>query len=96
MVKEDIGSDTKIKRNNFKTAIKTFTEQMKNIANNINDSIKTKQEKMAKYKKAAWFENLLIFQIDDKLIPNIDAPENCTSAGISRAVISGSSIALAP
>lgn len=90
-----MGSDTKVERNSFKIAVKTFTEQMKNIANNINNSIKTKQEKIAKYKEAAWFENLLIFQIDDKLIPNIDIPENRTSAGINRSVISRSFIALA-
>lgn len=45
--------------------------------------------------EAARLENSLIFQIDDKPIPGFDAPDNRTSAGISRAVTPGSSIALA-
>lgn len=96
LVEEEMGSGTEVERNDFKTAVETFAERMKNVASNISDSVKTRQEKIAENLEAARLENSFTFQIDDEPIPGIDAPDNRTSAGTSRAVTPGSSIALAP
>lgn len=51
------------------------------MANEIEDMVKTYQERVAKNLKAAQLENSLIFQIDDELIPGIDIPTNSTRSG---------------
>lgn len=95
LVEEEMGSGTEVERNDFKTAVETFAEQMKIVASDIDDSVKTRQQKIAENLEAARLENSLIFEIDDEPIPGIDAPER-TSTATSRAVTPGSSIALAP
>lgn len=83
-------SDTKIEQNNFKGVIEKFAECMEFVTLEIDNSVKTCQQKVAEILEAAWIENALIFQIDDELIPGVDTPptnKNCSS-------ISESSIAL--
>lgn len=93
-----MGSSTKVKRKDFKTAVEIFAKQMKIVVLDISDSIKIRQEKIAKNLEVARLVNSLIFQIDDKPIFGIDAPQpGHASIGTSTQVVTpGSSIVLAP
>lgn len=95
LVEEKIRSSTKVEENDFKTAIETFAEQIKIVTSDIDDSVKTRQQKIVENLKAARRKNSLIFDINDEPIPGVDAPERTASTGTSRAVTPGSSIVLA-
>lgn len=69
---------------------------MKIVTFDIDDSVKTRQQKIAENLEAAKLKNSLIFDINDKPIFGVDASESIASTGISRAVTPGSSIVLAP
>ncbi len=88
LVEEEMGSGTEVERNDFKTAVETFSARMETVAQDIDDALKTRQQRAAENLEAARLENSLIFQLDDEPIPGIDAPPTGTQS--SR----GSSIAL--
>ena len=61
LVEEEMGSDTEVERNNFKTVVETFAEQMKNIAQEIEDAVQTRKVKAAKSFAFARLENSWFF-----------------------------------
>ena len=71
LVEKEMGSSTKIKKNYFKMVIRTFIEQIKNIAQEIEDTIQSQKIKTAKSLGTTYLENFLVFQLDDELIPGI-------------------------
>lgn len=87
LIKEEMGSGTEVERNDFKTAVETFAEQMKNVAQEIKDSVQARKAKAAESLAVACLENFLVFQLDDEPIPGVDNPFGSTISA---------SIALAP
>ena len=83
LVKKKMGSGTKIEKNYFKMAVETFIEQMKNIAQEIEDAIQSQKIKTAKSFSTAYLENSLVFQLDDELIPDIVTPLGSTISSIA-------------
>lgn len=72
LVQEEMESGSKVEWNNSMTTIGTFTKQINIVIFDNNNFIKTYQKKIAKDLEAAGLENLLIFQINDKLILESD------------------------
>lgn len=74
LVKEKIGSEIKVEKNDFKMAIETFAIYMETIAQDINNTLKTCQQIVVENLEATRLKNWLIFQSDDELILSIDTP----------------------
>lgn len=87
LVEEKMGSGTEVERNDFKTAVETFAERMRNVAQEIEDSVQARKAKAAESLAAARLENSLVFQLDDEPIPGVDTSSGSTTSA---------SIALAP
>ena len=56
-----MGFGTKVKRNDFKMAIKTFADWIKNMAQEIEDTVQSQKVKAAKSLSTTGLENFLIF-----------------------------------
>lgn len=83
LVDEEMRSGTEIERNDFKIVIETFTEQMKIVAQEIEDSVHFQKTKATESLAAICLENSLDFQLDDKLIPGGYTPSSFTSSSIA-------------
>ena len=90
LVEEEMGSGTEVKRDDFKTAVEQFAKRMVEVAREIDDAVKSRQQRAAENFEAARLKNSLVFQVDDELIPGVDTP--AANSNSSRS----SSIALAP
>lgn len=90
LVEEEMGSGTEVERNDFKAAVEQFAQHMDTVAQDIEDSVKSRQQKAAENLEAARLENALIFEIDDEPISGVDTPNT------NRSSTPGSSIALNP
>lgn len=73
LVEEEMGSGTEVERDDFKTAVEQFAERMQIVAQEIEDSVKSRQQRAAENLEAARLENSLIFEIDEP-IPGVDTP----------------------
>ena len=78
-----MGSDTKVERNDFKTTVETFMEQMKIMAEEIEDAIQSQKSKIVKSRETACLENFLVFQLNDEPIPDVDTPSSSTTSSIT-------------
>lgn len=54
--------------------IEKLTEYIKFVALEIDNSVKTHQQKVTKNIEIDWLENALIFEINDKLIFGVNTP----------------------
>ncbi len=61
LVEEEMESDTEIERNDFKTAVEMFAKQMRNVAQEIEDSIQAQKAKTAESLVTACLQNYLVF-----------------------------------
>lgn len=86
LVEEEMGSGTEVERNDFKAAVEQFAHHMETVAQDIEDSVKTRQQKAAENLETARLENALIFEIDDELIPGVDTPNRSSTPGSSIAL----------
>lgn len=78
-----MGSDTEIKRNDFKTVVETFVENMKIMAKEIENAIQSQKTKVVESFNTTRLENFLVFQLDDKPIPCVDTPLDFTTSSIA-------------
>lgn len=84
LVEEELGSGTEVEKDDFKTAVEQFATRMKMVAQEINDSVKSRQQRAAKNLEAARLESSLVFEIDDEPIPGVDTPvSNSTQSNVS-------------
>ena len=83
LVEEEMGSGTEVERNDFKTAVETFAERMKNVAQEIEDAVQSRKAKAAESLAAARLEDSLVFQLDDEPIPGVDTPSVSTTSSIA-------------
>lgn len=65
LIEEEIRLGTEIEKNDFKASVQQFAEYMETITQDIDDSVKSCQQKAAENLKAVRLENALIFQIND-------------------------------
>lgn len=78
-----MGSGTEVEKNHFKMAVETFVEQMRIIAQEIENFIQSQKAKAAKSLTATRLENSLIFELDNKQIISIDTPFSSTTSSIA-------------
>lgn len=57
--------DTKVEKNDFMTAIETFTKQMQIMAQKIKNFIQSWKTKVVESFATTHLENSLVFQLDD-------------------------------
>lgn len=60
-------------------AIEIFMEQMKNMAQEIENSIQSQKTKVAENLLATYLENSLVFQLDDEPILSVNTPAGFTT-----------------
>ncbi len=94
LFENEMKTDIKIERNNFKHLIKKIVEQIKAVTKKISQSVKTPQKKTTRNLQATTLENSMIFQIDDEIILSFDTPNMYGSIGTTTWVIPGSLILL--
>lgn len=78
LVEEETGFGTKLERDDFKTAVKSFFACMETVVQDIDDALKTRQQQAAENLEAARLRNSLIFQLDDEPISGVDTPPTGT------------------
>ena len=61
LVEEEMGSDTEVERNDFKTAVETFAEQMKIVVEEIENAVQSRKVKAVESLGTAHVENSLVF-----------------------------------
>lgn len=83
LVEEEMGSGTEVERNDFKTAVETFAERIRIVAQEIEDSVQSRKAKAAESLAAARLENSLVFQLDDEPITGVDTPSGSTTSSIA-------------
>lgn len=83
LVKKEIGSGTEVEKNHFKMTVETFVEQMRIIAQEIENFIQSQKAKTAKSLTATRLENSLIFELDNERIISIDTPFSSTTSSIA-------------
>lgn len=69
-----MGSGTEVERFDFKAAIEQFAKRIEEVAREIVDAVKSRQQRAAENLEAARLENSLVFQVDDEPIPRVDTP----------------------
>lgn len=63
LVEEEMRFGTEVKKNNFKTVVETFDTCMETVAQNIDDILKSCQQRIVENWEAARLKNSLIFQL---------------------------------
>lgn len=53
LVEEELGSGTEVEKDDFKTAVEQFATRMKTVAQEINDSVKSRQQRATENLEAA-------------------------------------------
>ena len=61
LIEKEIGFGKKVERNDFKTAMKIFAEQMKIVAEEIEDVVQSQKTKATKSLGTTYLKNSLVF-----------------------------------
>ena len=92
LVSKEMGSDTQVNQDDFKTAMEQFAQRIKAIDQKLETQVKSQQAKTAELFESAYMQSAMVFGLDNELIPGVDALSNLLTATPR----SSSSIALNP
>lgn len=73
-------SGIEVEKNNFKLVVEQFAHHIETVTQDIENSVKTRQQKAIENLKEAKLENALIFEIDDKPIFEVDIPNRSSTS----------------
>lgn len=78
-----MGFGTELEKNDFKMVIEMFAEQIKNMAQEIENFVQFPKTKVAESLATTCLENSLVFQLDNESIPGINALASSTTSSIA-------------
>lgn len=94
MVSEEIDSVTQINQDDFKAAVDQFAGSIKAVDEELESKVKSSQAKSAELFESVCLQSAMVFKLDEKPIPGIDAPSKFLSVTATRTP--SASIALNP
>ncbi len=92
LVSEEIDSVTQIDQDDFKAAVDQFAGSIKAVDEELESKVESSRAKSAELFESVRLQIAMVFKLDDKPIPGIDAPSKFLSVTATRAL--SASIAL--
>lgn len=77
---------TQVDQDDCKTVVEQFVDRVKAVQDKLNKQVKTKKAKLSKLYKTAHLQSNMVFDLDNKSIPEIDALSFALQGGLSIAL----------